>query len=411
MSPLLLISLLILVAAVFSYINTRFFKLPTTIGLMCISFVLSLIVIALGNFSEGFHSYIKEIVKNIDFSQALLNVMLGFLLFSGSLHVNLKQLKEHRTAVFSFSTLSVALSTFFFGGLMWFVFRIFNSPVEFIYCLWFGALVSPTDPIAVIGILKKSNMPAAIETTINGESLFNDGIGIVFFITIGRIITIGLDHVTFLSVSVLFFREVIGGLILGIALAYTAYYFIRKIDHYQTEVLISLALVMMCGVVASSLQVSGPLAVIAVGLILGNKISKTAMSEVSEDYLNKFWELIDDFMNSILFVLIGLQMVLMPFIFNYLVIGTIAILLLLICRFFSLSIPVLFLKNKTLFNRKTVVLMTWGGLRGGLSLALTLSLPENPYKEIIVSITYIIVIFSILVQGLSTGMLVKKLYK
>jgi CPA1 family monovalent cation:H+ antiporter len=410
MDPLVLISVLITVCAGFSYLNIRFLKLPSTIGLMLISLVLSLTVIALGHVSTGFHTYIEKMVRSVDFSQTLLNVLLGFLLFAGSLHVNLKELNEHRAAVISFSTLSVALSTFFFGGAMWLVFQLFHSPVEFIYCIWFGALVSPTDPIAVIGILKKSKMPSAIETTINGESLFNDGIGVVCFVTIGRIISSGIKDVTFVSVSGMFLREVLGGLCLGIVLAYTAFYFIRKIDHYQTEVLISLALVMICGVSASFLHVSGPLAVIVIGLVLGNKVRKAAMSEITRDYLDKFWEMIDDILNAVLFVLIGLQMVLMPFLLNYLIMGILAILILLICRYCSLALPMVFLKNKVLFNKKTALLMTWGGLRGGLSIALTLSLPDNPYKEIIVSITYIIVIFSILVQGLTTGKLVQKLY-
>jgi CPA1 family monovalent cation:H+ antiporter len=326
------------------------------------------------------------------------------------LHINLNELKKQRAAVLSFSTLSVALSTFFFGGIMWGVFKMFSYPVDFIYCLWFGALVSPTDPIAVIGILRKSNMPKEIEATINGESLFNDGIGVVFFVTIGQVINLGIENLSVPDVLFLFGREVVGGITLGLVLGYGTFYFIRKIDHYQTEVLMSLALVMMSGVAAQFLHVSGPLAVIVIGLILGNKVSKTAMSETTRDYHAKFWELTDDFLNAILFVLIGLQMVLLPFITNYILIGILAIVLLLACRYLSLTIPILFLKDKKLFNSRTALIMTWGGLRGGLSVALTLSLPESPYKEIIVSITYIIVIFSILVQGLTTGKLVRKLY-
>ena len=408
---MLLISVLITTCAVFSYLNVRFLKLPTSIGLMLISLVLSLILISLGRLSTGFHLYVEKMVRSIDFSQTLLNVMLGFLLFSGSLQISLKQLKEQWAAVISFSTLSVALSTFLFGGMMWFVFGFFNYPVEFIYCLLFGALISPTDPIAVIGILKKSRMPKAIETTINGESLFNDGIGVVCFITIGRILSMGLANVSFISVSLLFLQEVVGGIVLGILLAYIAFYFMKQIDHYQTELLISLALVMTCGIIAPIIHVSGPLAVIAIGLILGNKVRKKAISDKTRDYYDKFWELIDDFMNSVLFVLIGFQMILMPFLLNYIIIGAIAIVLLLICRFCSLSLPILLLKDKALFNRKTALLMTWGGLRGGLSIALTLSLPDNPFKEIIVSTTYFIVIFSILVQGLSTGKLVNILFR
>lgn len=410
MDVLLLISILVAMCAVFSYINIRYLKLQSSIGLMLISLICSLLIIVAGKISSTFYSEVEAMVRSVDFSQTLLNVMLGFLLFAGALHVNLQELKKQRAAVISFSTLSVALSIFFFGSLMWCVLRLFGYQVDFIYCLLFGALVSPTDPIAVIGILRKSNMPKEIEATINGESLFNDGIGIVFFVTISQVISLGLDTLSAFDILFLFGREVVGGVSLGLALGYGAFYFIRKIDHYQTEVLMSLALVMVCGAVAQQLHVSGPLAVIVIGLILGNTVSKTAMSETTRDYHEKFWELIDDFLNAILFVLIGLQMVLMPFITNYILIGTLAIVLLLLCRYVSLRIPILFLKDKKLFNGKTALVMTWGGLRGGLSVALTLSLPESPYKEIIVSITYIIVIFSILVQGLTTGKLVKRLY-
>ena len=410
MDVLLLISLIVVVCAIFSYINVRFLKLPSAIGLMLISLIASLLVIIESHISSSFHSYIEEMVRSVNFSQTLLNIMLGFLLFAGSLHVNLNELKKQRNAVLSFATFSTLASTFLFGILIWLVFRLFNTPIDFIYCLLFGALASPTDPIAVIGILKKSKMPKEIEATINGESLFNDGVGVVIFVTISQIISMGIANLSTLDVIFIFGREVIGGITLGLLLGYLSFYFIKKIDHYQTEVLISLALVMICGEAAHFLHVSGPLAVIVIGLILGNKVSQTAMSDTSRDYHNKFWELIDEFLNAILFVLIGLQMVLMPFILNYFFIGLIGIVLLLLCRYVSLSIPVFFLKDKLLFNNKTTLIMTWGGLRGGLSVALTLSIPDNPYKEAIVSVMYIIVIFSIIVQGLTTGKLVKRLY-
>ena len=411
MDILALITAVVAICALFSYLNVRFLKLPSAIGLMLISLLCSILIITEGKFSSTFHDYIGSMLKEINFSDTLLNIMLGFLLFSGSLHVNLTKLKEQRAAVISFSTLGVILSLFFFGTIMWFMFKLFGFPVDYIYCLWFGALVSPTDPIAVIGILKKSNMPKAIEATINGESLFNDGVGVVFFVTIGQIIQRGLENLSALDVMTLFLREVAGGIALGLMLGYLTFYFIRKIDHYQTEVLISLALVFLSGELAHIFHVSGPLAVIVIGLILGNKVKNNAMSETTRDYHHKFWELIDEFLNAILFVLIGLQMVLMPFITQYVVIGLLAIIILLLCRFMSIRIPIFFFKDKQLFNNRTALIMTWGGLRGGLSVALTLSLPESPYKEMMVSITYIIVIFSILVQGLTTGALVKKLYR
>lgn len=411
MNPLLLISILVVLCAAFSYVNVRLLKLPPAIGLMLISLVCSLLIIAESKISSTFHHHVEAMVRNINFSQLLLNVMLGFLLFAGSLHINLNELKKQRAAVLSFSTLSVALSIFFFGSIMWWVFKLFDYPIDFIYCLWFGSLVSPTDPIAVIGILKKSNMPKEIGATINGESLFNDGIGVVFFVTIGQVINLGIENLSAVDVILLFSREVFGGIVLGLILGYGAHFLIRKIDHYQTEVLISLALVMGSGVLAQYFHVSGPLAVIVIGLLLGNKVSKTAMSEITQDYHSKFWELIDDFLNAILFVLIGLQMVLITFNAIFITIGILAIILLLICRYLSLAIPIFFLKDKKLFNSRTAVIMTWGGLRGGLSVALTLSLPESPYKGAIVSITYLIVVFSILVQGLTTEGLVKRFYK
>ncbi|MFL5762694.1 MAG: cation:proton antiporter [Bacteroidia bacterium] len=411
MDLLLLISILVVLCAVFSYLNIRFLKLPPAIGLMLISLVCSILVIVESKISNTFYHQIESMVKSINFSQALLNVMLGFLLFAGSLHVNTNDLKKQKVAVLSFSTISVALSIFFFGSLIWCVFKVFNYPVDYIYCLWFGSLVSPTDPIAVIGILRKSNMPREIGATINGESLFNDGIGIVFFVTIRQVIDLGFENLSAFDVLFLFAREVVGGIGLGLVLGYGAHYLIRKIDHYQTEVLISLALVMGSGLLAQYLHVSGPLAVIVIGLLLGNKVSKTAMSETTLDYHSKFWELIDDFLNAILFVLIGLQIVIISFNWIYISIGILAIIFLLISRYLSLSIPILFLKDKKLFNARTAILMTWGGLRGGLSVALTLSLPDSPYKNAIVSITYIIVIFSILVQGLTTGKLAERIYK
>lgn len=411
MNFLVLISILVVLCAAFSYLNVRFLKLPPAIGLMAISLVCSLLIIAESKISSTFYHQVEAMVRSIDFSGIVLNVMLGFLLFAGSLHINLNELKKQRVAVLSFSTLSVALSTFLFGSMMWCVFKLFGHPTGFIYCLWFGSLVSPTDPIAVIGILRKSNMPREIGATINGESLFNDGIGVVVFVTIGQVINLGLESLSALDVAFLFGREVIGGIGLGLLLGYGAYFLIRRIDHYQTEVLISLALVMGCGVLAQYLHVSGPLAVIVIGLILGNKVSTTAMSETTRDYHSKFWELIDDFLNAILFVLIGLQMVIISFNGVFIAIGILAIFLLLVCRYLSLAFPILFLRDKQLFNNRTAILMTWGGLRGGLSIALTLSLPDSGYKAVIVSTTYLIVIFSILVQGSTTGKLVQKLYK
>ncbi len=333
--------------------------------------------------------------------------MLGFLLFAGALHIDLAELKKQRVAVMAFSTISLVISVFLFGSVIWWVFELFQYPVNFIYCLWLGSVVSPTDPIAVMGILKKSNMPKSIEAVINGESLFNDGVGVVFFVTIGRLIENGIESVSVSKVFILFSQEVFGGIAFGLLGGYLTLYLVKKINHYQTEVLISIAVVMLCGTISQFLHVSGPLAVIIVGLLLGSKIN---LSETSRDYYFKFWELVDDFLNTILFVLIGLQVVIFPFMKGHFAIGIIAIAVLLICRSISLAIPILFLKNKNIYNGKTLLIMTWGGLRGGLAIALILSLPDFAYKELMVSVTYLIVLFSIIVQGLTTSKLVKKLF-
>jgi CPA1 family monovalent cation:H+ antiporter len=411
MDNFLLITILVTICAAFSYINIRFLKLPPTIGLMLIALVSSLVIIVEGKINSGFHIYIENLVKSIDFSSVLLNIMLSFMLFAGSIHVSAKQLKKQRSAVLAFSTLGVAISTFVFGSIIYFVFGLFSEEVNYVYCLLFGALISPTDPIAVLSILKGTKIPQEMEIVISGESLFNDGIGVVFFVTIMEIVKTGVENFSIGAVGVLFAQEVLGGLALGIAISYVAYFFIKKIDHYQTEVLVTLALVMCCDAIARKLHVSAPLAVVAAGLVFGNKVNHAAMSDKAIDYGNKFWELIDDFLNAMLFVLIGLQLVVMPFSMNYLGIGLIAIPILLLARWVSIVLPMAFMKNKELYNLKTAKIITWGGLRGGLSVALALSLPENHYKELIVVVTYVIVIFSIVVQGLTTERLVKSIYK
>jgi monovalent cation:H+ antiporter, CPA1 family len=404
-----LISLLVAMCAVFAYLNTRFLKLPPSVGLMVIALLFSVLVMIEGHVSARFHTYVEQTIRRIDFPHILIDIMLGFLLFAGSLHVNLSLLKKRAKAVTAFALLGTAISTFLFGAIICGIFHLFSVDVPLIYCILFGAVVSPTDPIAVLGILKKTNVPKDISIMIEGESLFNDGIGVVLFLTILEVIGTGLDKLSFWQIDLLFLREVAGGMLLGVALSYIIYFFIKKVSDYHTVVLISLALVMITGSIARLLHVSGPLAVIVIGLFSGTIISKS-LNDQTRDYHNKFWELIDDFLNALLFVLIGLQMVLLPFLAKYIEIGAISIILLLLCRFISLRVPMIFLKDKSLYNTKTSAIMTWGGLRGGLSIALTLSLPENPYKEIFISITFMIVVFSVLVQALTTEALVKRLF-
>lgn len=410
MDTYLLITIVVTLCAIFSFINVRWLKMPAAIAMMILSLSTSVLIILVGHFNSSFHDNILLVVKKINFTDTLFQIMLSFLLFAGSLHVSLREMRKQATAVISFSTLGVALSVFLFGGAIYYVFRLFGYEIDLIYCLLFGALISPTDPIAVLGILRGSNMPKELEIVVSGESLFNDGMGVVFFVTIYKIVEKGLVNLNFTDILVLFGREVFGGLILGLLVGLVAYYIIKHINHYQTEVLISIALVMLCDEAAIFLHVSGPLAAVVVGLYLGNKVRNKVMSDTSREYHDKFWELIDEFLNAMLFMLIGLQMVLLPFLTNYILIGSIAIVILLICRYASLMIPILFFRNKVLYNSKTAVILTWGGLRGGISVGLALGLAEGPYREVILSTTYIIVVFSIIVQGLTTGKLVKKLY-
>jgi len=410
MDTYFLITVVISLCALFSFINVKWLKMPAAIAMMILALSSSLVIIVLGHFNSVFHDKLFLVVKKINFTDTLFQIMLSFLLFAGSLHVSMREMRKQASAVFSFSTLGVALSVFLFGGAIYYVFKFFDYEIELIYCLLFGALVSPTDPIAVLGILRGSSMPRDLEIVVSGESLFNDGIGVVFFVTIYKIIEKGLVNLNFYDVLILFGQEVFGGLLLGLLVGIVAYYIIKHIDHYQTEVLVSIALVMLCDEAAIFLHVSGPLAAVVVGLYLGNKVRASVMSETSREYHDKFWELIDEFLNAMLFMLIGLQMVLLPFIANYILIGLIGVVILLVCRYLSLMIPIFFFKNKGLYNSKTAIILTWGGLRGGISVGLALGLAEGPYREVILATTYIIVIFSIIVQGLTTSKLVKWLY-
>jgi CPA1 family monovalent cation:H+ antiporter len=409
MNAFSLISIITLVCAGFSYINVRFLKLPHTIGLMIVALVCSIAIIIEGNINNYVHDILLQFVLKVNFSEALLDVMLSFLLFAGALDVNIKDLKEQRAAIIPFSTLSVAVSTFLFGSIMYYFLNLFNLKIDFTYCLLFGAMVSPTDPIAVLGILKQMKFPKSLSATIGGESLFNDGIGVVFFVTLLSVVNKGVENFSAVETVILFLREVAGGILLGLILGWIVTQLIKGIAHYQTEVLLSLAFVMMTSVVARQIHVSGPLAVIILGLMIGNTPGRKAMTEEAWNYHHKFWELIDSFLNAFLFVMIGLQLLRFPFLFSYFGYGLFAIFILLLCRYISLFIPILFIRNKELYNTRSALIMTWGGLRGGLSVALTMALPESEFKNVIVSITYIIVVFSIIVQGLSTQKLINSL--
>lgn len=405
-------TVLVVLSALFGYINVRFLKLPTTIGLMLITILFTLLVLAISYFDETLLLKEKELLANINFQTVLLEVMLSFLLFAGALHTNFEQLKVQRKPVFVFATLGVLASTFLVGGFMYFLLPLLGLEVDFIYCLLFGALISPTDPIAVLGILKKAGVPKKLETKIVGESLFNDGVGVVIFLTIFSIAQSTGASVGVLDVVKLFGQEVIGGILLGLGLGYVTYKMMRAIDDYDIEVIITIAAVMGGSWLAHQLHLSAPLAMVTAGLIIGNDtVRDSAMSEITESYVDKFWELIDVLLNTLLFVMIGMEILVLTYEGSYIMAGLLAIPIVLLSRFISLWAPIKFYAKKLDFIPRTNLIMTWGGLRGGISIALALSLTAEMQRELFLVITYAIVVFSIIGQGLTVEPLVKRLSK
>jgi len=402
-------TILIILSALFGYINERFLKMPLTIGLMIITIIFTSIVVLIGQFNDTLLIREKALIAQIDFKAVLLDVMLSFLLFAGALHTNFAQLKVQRWPVFVFATAGVLVSTCLVGVSMYYVLGAINFQIDLIYCLLFGALISPTDPIAVLGILKKAGAPKKLETKIVGESLFNDGVGVVVFLTIFSIAESPTGIIDPIEILELFGVEVIGGVSLGMVLGWITYKLMKSIDDYEVEVIITLAAVMGGTLLAQQFHLSAPLAMVTSGLIVGNEtVRSNAMSKITETYVDKFWELIDVFLNTILFVLIGMEMLILTFKTGYIVAGLIAVPVVLICRYLSLWMPIKFFAKRLQFVPKTNLIMTWGGLRGGISIALALSLTDPMERELFLVITYIIVLFSIIGQGLTVEAVIKK---
>lgn len=401
-------TVLIVLSSIFGYINQRFIKLPSAIGLMLITILFTLFVVVFSYFDDTLLQQEKEFISSIDFKTVLLDIMLSFLLFAGALHTNFSQLKAQRKPVIAFATLGILISTFLSGFFVFYLLKVINFPVDFIYCLLFGALISPTDPIAVLGIMKKVGAPKNLEIKIVGESLFNDGVGVVIFLTIYQIAK-GATAVSVGDIAQLFLVEVVGGLALGLIIGWISYRLMKSIDDYDTEVIITLAVVMGGSLLAQKLHVSAPLAMVTAGLLIGeDTMRKNAMSKITQQYVDKFWELIDVLLNTVLFVLIGMEILVLTLELTYILAGFIVIPFLLIARYLSLLLPIKLYARKLGFVPKTNLIMTWGGLRGGISIALALSLTQEMYRDLFLVITYIVVVFSILVQGLTVGKLIKK---
>lgn len=396
-------SVLIVLASFFSYINLRYLKLPSTIGIMIIAMLSSIILVVTGRFFPDTFTHFSNLLKDVDFTEVLMGAMLNFLLFAGAIHINLKDLKEQRGPIMIFSTVSVVISTFVVGGIVFYVAPLLGLDMPFLYCLLFGALISPTDPIAVMGVLKEAKVKKSLETKVAGESLFNDGVAVVVFAVILQLTQSSDMDISFGNISWLLIKEAAGGFIVGALLGLGASNAMRKIDDYKVSVLITLSVVMGGYLIARAMHISGPLTMVAAGIVIGNYGKKTAMSVTTKDYLNKFWELIDEILNAILFLFIGFELLIIPNITNYWVMGGISILIVLFARFVSIYIPVKVIPFKNKFSKGTIKVLVWGGLRGGVSIALALSIDEGPHKPVILAVTYFIVVFSIIVQGLSVG--------
>jgi CPA1 family monovalent cation:H+ antiporter len=402
-----LLAILLTLSALFSYLNARYLHLPTTIGAMLIALILSLGLLVIGRFGIPLEEQAAQLVRSTHFDEALLQGMLSFLLFAGALHVNLNDLARQRSVVFLLATLGVGLSTLIVGSLMWWMLGLLDLSLPFLYCLLFGALISPTDPIAVLGILKTAGVPKSLEIKITGESLLNDGTGVVLFLLLLGLATSG-QELDVGQAAVLFVREAVGGAVLGLILGGITFRLLKSIDEYPVEVLLTLALVTGGYALASALHVSGPIAMVVAGLMIGNHGRRLAMSAKTRQHLDTFWELMDEILNTVLFVLIGFEILLLHFTGGVLLAGIIAIGIVLLARWVSVGLPLLVLRQVRTLSPHAVKILTWGGLRGGISVALALSLPVGAERDLIVAITYAVVVFSIAVQGLTLGKLARR---
>jgi len=399
----------LVLTALLAYLNFRFIQLPITIGVMVTALLLSLgiIVLDLIGVDFGLHHKMEDMLRAIDFSNVLMQGMLSFLLFAGALHIDLSELRAYRWQVLVLAVFSTLLSTFIVGLAAWYVLPYLGISLPLPYCLLFGALISPTDPIAVMGILKSAGIPKNLELVISGESLFNDGVGVVIFSILMSMLLVG-EAPSFHEGLGLLMHEAGGGLLYGLLIGYITFYLLRSIDNYQVEVMITLAAVMGGYVLASKLHVSGPLAMVVAGLVVGNHGRELAMSDTTRLYVDMFWEMIDDILNAVLFVLIGMEVMLIAFSWGLLAAGLAMVIMTLIARGLTVWMPVHYLPGYFKLPRGAGLVLTWGGLRGGISVALALSLPSGGERDVILSLTYCIVVVSILVQGLTVGKLAEK---
>jgi monovalent cation:H+ antiporter, CPA1 family len=393
----------LVVTSLLAYLNHRFIGLPTTIGVMTIALVLSLALIGLDRLGFGsLHDYEVSLLESIDFSDVLMQGMLSVLLFAGAMHVDLSELRAYRWQVGLLAVLGTVLSTVIVAASLWFFLPLVGVELGFLYCLVFGALISPTDPIAVMGILKSAKAPKNLELVISGESLFNDGVGVVLFSLLLGTIALG-EAPTVGHTFMLLVQEAGGGIVYGLVLGYVTYRLLKSIDSYKEEVLLTLAAVLGGYLLATHLHVSGPLAMVVAGLVIGNHGRAQAMSDKTRAHLDMFWELLDEILNSVLFVLIGMEALVIPYSPNIAIAAIGTVLITLFARLLAVGAPVALLNDRFRLPRGSWQVLTWGGLRGGISVALALSLPLGEERNVVLALTYAVVVFSILGQGLTIG--------
>jgi Na+:H+ antiporter len=403
-----ILAILISLAAVFSWINYQFLRLPTVIGLMLSALILSSALLALGPIAGGVEAQVRTLLTSVDFNQTLLHGMLSFLLFAGALHVNLEDLAKQRWTIGILATASVIGATLLIGFGSWGLFRFLGLDLPLMACLVFGALISPTDPIAVLGILKSAGAPKTLETKITGESLFNDGVAVVVFLVLLELPPGAPDLVVLGDALKLFAIEAVGSVVYGLLMGGLAFWMLKKTDDYTVEVLITLAITTAGYDLAEKLHVSAPIAIVVAGLLIGNHGRAFAMSDRTREHLDTFWELVDEILNAVLFLLMGLEVLVLSLREEYLLAGLAAIPLALLARLISVGLPISIMRRFRSFSPGTVTILTWGGLRGGISIAMALSLPESDARSALVTVTYVIVVFAILVQGLTLGLVVRR---
>ncbi len=391
---------LLTLAGLFSYLNARFLRQPAGIMFLLLGALTAVVVLAVGWVVPSFTAEVRATLVQLDFTEFLMGSVLSFLLFAGSLHVRAEALRAVWRSIAAYSTLGVLLATALVGLGTYGLLHLVGEPLPLLPCLLFGALIAPTDPIAVLGILKTTPLDPSIETNLAGESLFNDGFGVVVFVTLLELATPGPTP-TVGAVGLLLLREAGGGLLAGAGLGYMGYRLICTIDHFQTEVILTLALVMGGYALCHALGVSGPLAMVVAGLIIGGVSRSPAVSDTSREYLEKFWEALDEVLNAVLFVLMGLELVVVGFSGFYLALGLVVGVLTVVVRYVALALPTRLLGLTRQLPPRTLAILTWGGLRGGISLALALALPKAMHPELFVPITFAVVLFSAVVQGLT----------